>query len=151
MQIEFKEAQEAQKIKELELIRADLKVLRLRLKKAEGPQQAFLSKEEEKAKKISEEKSKNKEIYLGPRTFSETIKTSPFPVSPLKVLGKIPKFTLDDFNITSRRDQDTHVQFSEENFRSHLKRLIDWNENEKIYCFYIVDRKIYGKITIFYI
>jgi hypothetical protein len=142
-QIEFKEALEAQKLKELELIQADLKVLRLQLKGAEGSEaQTKINIE----KKKSEEnlKAKEKEIYLGPRTFSETIKTSPFPISNLKVLGKLPRFTLDDFQITSRKEQDSHVQFSEENFKNHLKRLIDWNENEKVNCFYMVDRKNYG-------
>src|ERR1044072_7754835 len=142
-QIEFKEALEAQKLKELELIQADLKVLRLQLKGAEGSEAQGKIKIE---KKKSEEnlKAKEKEIYLGPRTFSETIKTSPFPTSNLKVLGKLPRFTLDDFQITSRKKQDFHVQFSEENFKNHLKRLIDWNDNEKVNCFYMVDRKTYG-------
>src|ERR1044072_498991 len=139
-QIEFKEALEAQKLKELELIQADLKVLRLQLKGAEGSEAQNTIKIE---KKKSEE-NLTKEIYLGPRTFSETIKTSPFPISNLKVLGKLPRFTLDDFQIISRKEQDSHVQFSEENFKNHLKRLINWNENEKVNCFYMVDRKTYG-------
>jgi hypothetical protein len=61
----------------------------------------------------------------------------------MKILGKIPA-SLDNFSIISRKEHEKQIQFSEENFKENISRLSNRSEKEKINCFYLVDRKIFG-------
>jgi hypothetical protein len=61
----------------------------------------------------------------------------------MKVLGRLP-VSLDNFSIISRKKHERQTQFSEENFKENISRLSNWSEKERINCFYLVDRKIFG-------
>jgi hypothetical protein len=107
---------------------------------------AYATKEEaEKAlKEHNDLERSRKEIYLGPRTFSETARsTQEEKNSTMKILGRIPS-SLDNFPIISRREHEAQIQFSQEKFKEYFTRLANWNERERINCFYLVDRKLYG-------
>jgi len=57
----------------------------------------------------------------------------------MKILGRIPS-SLDNYPIISRKEHQLQIQFSEES----LKRLTHWSEEEKINCFYMVNRPMFG-------
>lgn len=65
----------------------------------------------------------------------------------MKILGRIPS-SLDNYSIITRKDHELMVQFFEEIFFELLQRLTNWNKKEKINCFYMVDRDVYGLKTI---
>lgn len=65
------------------------------------------------------EKSR-KEIYLGPKTFSETTKNNALQRTSMKILGRIS--SLDNFPIMSQREHEVQVKVSKENFKKNLKR-----------------------------
>src|SRR4051812_1369561 len=92
------------------------------------------------------EKSR-KEIYLGPRTFSETTKNNARERTSMKILGRIPS-SLDNLSIMSRKEHENQVKISEEKFMENFKRLTYWTEKENTNCFYMVDRKFFGVKTI---
>ena len=98
--------------------------------------QAYATKEEaEKALKDHKELEKSRnEIYLGPRTFSETTRSKAPERTPKKILGRIAS-SLDDLPIISRKEHELQVQFSEENFQENFNRLKNWTNEEKINCF----------------
>ncbi|XP_058745422.1 uncharacterized protein LOC131618178 [Vicia villosa] len=105
----------------------------------------YATKEEaEKAMNDHRESEKSrKEIYLGPRTFSETTKNNAPERTSMKILGRIPS-SLDNLPIMSRKEHENQVKFSEEKFKENLKRLTYWTEKENTNCFYMVDRKLFG-------
>jgi len=106
---------------------------------------AYATKEEaEKALKDPKELDKSgNEIYLGPRTFSETIRSKAPERAPMKILGRIPS-SLDDLPIISRKEHELQVQFSEEKFQENFNRLKNWTNEEKINCFYMVSKNGFG-------
>ncbi|XP_058746955.1 uncharacterized protein LOC131619933 [Vicia villosa] len=90
-----------------------------------------------------ESEKSRKEIYLGPRTFSETTKNNAPERTSIKILGRIPS-SLDNLPIMSRKEHENQVKFSEEKFKENLKRLTYWTEKENTNCFYMVHRKLFG-------
>ncbi|XP_058763949.1 uncharacterized protein LOC131637369 [Vicia villosa] len=90
-----------------------------------------------------ESEKSRKEIYLGPRTFSETTKNNAPERTSMKILGRIPS-SLDNLPIMSQKEHENQVKFSEEKFKENLKRLTYWTEKENTNCFYMVDRKLFG-------
>jgi hypothetical protein len=87
--------------------------------------EAYATKEEtEKTlKEHNDLERSRKEIYLGPRTFSETTKSIPQErITSMKILGKISA-SLDYFSIISRKEHEMQIQFSEEKFKENFTRL----------------------------
>lgn len=68
------------------------------------------------------EKSR-KEIYLAPKTFSETTKNNALERTSMKILGRIHS-SLDNFPIMSQREHEVQVKVSKENFKENLKDVL---------------------------
>lgn len=75
-----------------------------------------------KNEEVNKEK-KGTKIYLDPGPFSETTRNKPLEKNPMKILGKLP-ISLNNSQITTQKDLELQVQFFEENFREHFRKLI---------------------------